>query len=80
MPRSPAHMIAREIELRSTMLRLCWREFDRRNSPAAAFLGRERARNRDLCVPTEFTHEEMAQMIGCARNSHRLLSDMKRKD
>jgi CRP/FNR family transcriptional regulator len=38
-------------------------------------------RNRDLCVPTEFTHEEMAQMIGSSRETvTRLLSDMKRKD
>jgi len=38
-------------------------------------------RNRDLCVPTEFTHEEMTQMIGSSRETvTRLLSDMKRKD
>ncbi len=38
-------------------------------------------RNRDLCVHTEFTHEEMAQMIGSSRETvTRLLSEMKRKD
>jgi CRP/FNR family transcriptional regulator len=38
-------------------------------------------RNRELRVPTEFTHEEMAQMIGSSRETvTRLLSDMKRKD
>ncbi len=38
-------------------------------------------RNRELRVPTEFTHEEIAQMIGSSRKTvTRLLSDMKRKD
>jgi len=38
-------------------------------------------RNRDLRVPTEFTHEEISQMIGSSRETvTRLLSDMKRKD
>jgi len=38
-------------------------------------------RNRELHVPTEFTHEEIAQMIGSSRETvTRLLSDMKRKD
>jgi CRP/FNR family transcriptional regulator, cyclic AMP receptor protein len=38
-------------------------------------------RNRDLRVPTEFTHEEIAQMIGSSRETvTRLLSDLKRKD
>jgi CRP/FNR family transcriptional regulator, cyclic AMP receptor protein len=38
-------------------------------------------RNRELKVPTEFTHEEMAQMIGSSRETvTRLLSDMKRKE
>lgn len=38
-------------------------------------------RNRDLRVPTEFTHEEIAQMIGSSRETvTRLLSEMKRKD
>jgi CRP/FNR family transcriptional regulator, cyclic AMP receptor protein len=38
-------------------------------------------RNRELRIPTEFTHEEMAQMIGSSRETvTRLLSDMKRKD
>jgi len=38
-------------------------------------------RNRELRVPAEFTHEEMAQMIGSSRETvTRLLSDMKRKD
>jgi len=38
-------------------------------------------RNRELRVPTEFTHEEIAQMIGSSRETvTRLLSDMKRKD
>jgi len=37
--------------------------------------------NRDLRVPTDFTHEEMAQMIGSSRETvTRLLSDMKRKE
>ena len=38
-------------------------------------------RNRDLRVSTDFTHEEMAQMIGSSRETvTRLLSDMKRKE
>jgi len=38
-------------------------------------------RNRELRVPTVFTHEEIAQMIGSSRETvTRLLSDMKRKD
>jgi CRP/FNR family transcriptional regulator len=38
-------------------------------------------RNRELRVATEFTHEEMAQMIGSSRETvTRLLSEMKRKD
>jgi CRP/FNR family transcriptional regulator, cyclic AMP receptor protein len=38
-------------------------------------------RNRDLRVPTDFTHEEMAQMIGSSRETvTRLLSEMKRKE
>jgi CRP/FNR family cyclic AMP-dependent transcriptional regulator len=38
-------------------------------------------RNRELRVSTEFTHEEIAQMIGSSRETvTRLLSDMKRKD
>jgi CRP/FNR family transcriptional regulator len=38
-------------------------------------------RNWELRVPTEFTHEEIAQMIGSSRETvTRLLSDMKRKD
>ncbi len=38
-------------------------------------------RNRELRVPTEFTHGEIAQMIGSSRETvTRLLSDMKRKD
>ena len=38
-------------------------------------------RNRELRVATEFTHEEIAQMIGSSRETvTRLLSDMKRKD
>lgn len=38
-------------------------------------------RNRDLRVTTEFTHEEIAQMIGSSRETvTRLLSEMKRKD
>ena len=38
-------------------------------------------RNRELRVTTEFTHEEIAQMIGSSRETvTRLLSDMKRKD
>ncbi len=41
----------------------------------------EEPRNRDLRVPSEFTHEEMAQMIGSSRETvTRLLSDMKRKE
>jgi CRP/FNR family transcriptional regulator, cyclic AMP receptor protein len=38
-------------------------------------------RNRELRVQTEFTHEEIAQMIGSSRETvTRLLSDMKRKE
>lgn len=38
-------------------------------------------RNRDLRVATDFTHEEIAQMIGSSRETvTRLLSDMKRRD
>jgi CRP/FNR family cyclic AMP-dependent transcriptional regulator len=38
-------------------------------------------RNRELRVDTEFTHEEISQMIGSSRETvTRLLSDMKRKD
>jgi len=38
-------------------------------------------RNRDLRVSTDFTHEEIAQMIGSSRETvTRLLSDMKRKE
>jgi len=38
-------------------------------------------RNRELRVATEFTHQEIAQMIGSSRETvTRLLSDMKRKD
>jgi len=38
-------------------------------------------RNRELRVSTEFTHEEMAQMIGSSRETvTRLLSEMKRKE
>ena len=38
-------------------------------------------RNRELRVSTEFTHQEIAQMIGSSRETvTRLLSDMKRKD
>lgn len=38
-------------------------------------------RNWGLRVPTEFTHEEIAQMIGSSRETvTRLLSEMKRKD
>ena len=38
-------------------------------------------RNRELRIPTEFTHEEISQMIGSSRETvTRLLSDMKRKD
>ncbi|MGB9233337.1 MAG: Crp/Fnr family transcriptional regulator [Terriglobales bacterium] len=38
-------------------------------------------RNCDLRVPSEFTHEEIAQMIGSSRETvTRLLSDMKRKE
>jgi CRP/FNR family transcriptional regulator, cyclic AMP receptor protein len=41
----------------------------------------EEPRNRELRVPTEFTHEEIAQMIGSSRETvTRLLSEMKRKD
>jgi CRP/FNR family cyclic AMP-dependent transcriptional regulator len=38
-------------------------------------------RNRELRVETEFTHEEISQMIGSSRETvTRLLSEMKRKD
>jgi CRP/FNR family cyclic AMP-dependent transcriptional regulator len=38
-------------------------------------------RNRDLRVSADFTHEEMAQMIGSSRETvTRLLSDMKRRE
>jgi len=38
-------------------------------------------RNRELRIATEFTHEEIAQMIGSSRETvTRLLSDLKRKD
>jgi len=38
-------------------------------------------RNRELRVATEFTHEEIAQMIGSSRETvTRLLSDMRRKE
>ena len=38
-------------------------------------------RNRELRVFTEFTHEEIAQMIGSSRETvTRLMSEMKRKD
>ncbi|MGA7294019.1 MAG: Crp/Fnr family transcriptional regulator [Terriglobales bacterium] len=38
-------------------------------------------RNRDLRILTEFTHEEMAQMIGSSRETvTRLLSDMRKRD
>jgi CRP/FNR family transcriptional regulator, cyclic AMP receptor protein len=38
-------------------------------------------RNRELRVTTEFTHEEIAQMIGSSRETvTRLLGDMRRKD
>jgi CRP/FNR family cyclic AMP-dependent transcriptional regulator len=38
-------------------------------------------RNRDLRVDSEFTHEEIAQMIGSSRETvTRLLSEMKRKE
>jgi CRP/FNR family cyclic AMP-dependent transcriptional regulator len=38
-------------------------------------------RNRELRVPTEFTHEEIAQMIGSSRETvTRLLTVMKQKD
>ena len=38
-------------------------------------------RNRELRVSTEFTHEEIAQMIGSSRETvTRLLGDMKRKE
>jgi len=38
-------------------------------------------RNRDLRVPAEYTHEEMAQMIGSSRETvTRLLCDMRRKE
>lgn len=38
-------------------------------------------KNRDLRVDTDFTHEEMAQMIGSSRETvTRLLSDLKRRE
>ena len=38
-------------------------------------------RNRDIRVESEFTHEEMAQMIGSSRETvTRLMSEMKRKE
>jgi CRP/FNR family cyclic AMP-dependent transcriptional regulator len=38
-------------------------------------------RNRELRVPTEFTHQEIAQMIGSSRETvTRLLGEMKRKE
>jgi CRP/FNR family cyclic AMP-dependent transcriptional regulator len=38
-------------------------------------------RNQELRVPSEFTHEEIAQMIGSSRETvTRLLSEMKRKE
>ena len=38
-------------------------------------------RNRELHVATEFTHQEISQMIGSSRETvTRLLSDMRRKD
>jgi CRP/FNR family transcriptional regulator, cyclic AMP receptor protein len=41
----------------------------------------EEPRNRELRVSTEFTHEEIAQMIGSSRETvTRLLSVMKRKE
>ncbi|MGO9405665.1 MAG: Crp/Fnr family transcriptional regulator [Terriglobales bacterium] len=41
----------------------------------------EEPRNRELRLPTEFTHEEIGQMIGSSRETvTRLLSDLKRKD
>jgi CRP/FNR family cyclic AMP-dependent transcriptional regulator len=41
----------------------------------------EEPRNRELRVCAEFTHEEIAQMIGSSRETvTRLLSDMKRKE
>lgn len=41
----------------------------------------DQPRNRALRIPSEFTHEEMAQMIGSSRETvSRLLSDMKRKE
>ena len=41
----------------------------------------EETRNRDLRIASEFTHEEMAQMIGSSRETvTRLLSDLKRKE
>jgi len=41
----------------------------------------DKPRNRDLRVPAEFTHEEIAQMIGSSRETvTRLMSDMKRKE
>jgi len=41
----------------------------------------DKPRNRDLRVAAEFTHEEIAQMIGSSRETvTRLMSDMKRKE
>jgi CRP/FNR family transcriptional regulator, cyclic AMP receptor protein len=41
----------------------------------------EEPRNRELQVETEFTHQEISQMIGSSRETvTRLLSDMRRKD
>jgi CRP/FNR family transcriptional regulator, cyclic AMP receptor protein len=38
-------------------------------------------RNQELRVPTEFTHEEISQMIGSSRETvTRLLNEMRRKD
>ncbi len=54
----------------------------RRSSHLCCFPGvSDGPRNRELRVATEFTHEEIAQMIGSSRETAtRLLSDMKRKD
>ncbi|MGA2003066.1 MAG: Crp/Fnr family transcriptional regulator [Terriglobales bacterium] len=39
------------------------------------------SRNQEIRVPSEFTHEEIAQMIGSSRETvTRLMSDMKRKE
>jgi len=41
----------------------------------------DETRNRDLRVAAEFTHEEIAQMIGSSRETvTRLMSDMKRRE